>query len=310
MNKIVGFAFPGQGSQSPRMLVEHFKNSEIFNTVFDISKEVLGIDFKQLIQEGSAEDLSATQITQPLLLTANYAIWKMADINPKSVDLMAGHSLGEYSAYVAAESIKFEDALKLVSLRAKYMQEAVKEGEGGIAAVIGLNYDGLLEICNKITDEGDLVSMANLNSENQIVISGTKNGVDKAIILCKENGAKRAIPLAMSVPSHCKLMTPASIKFAKDLNKVEFTEPQTKVIQNFSVAHTNDVAKIKENLISQLYSPVRWAEIMNYFNNNNITHFYECGPSKVLTGLIKKQFTDTKLHSLDDYETLTSIKEN
>ena len=310
MNKSVGFAFPGQGSQSPGMLLEHFKNSEIFNTVFDISKEVLGIDFKQLIQEGSAEDLSATQITQPLLLTANYAIWKVADINPKSVDLMAGHSLGEYSAYVAAESIKFEDALKLVSLRAKYMQEAVKEGEGGIAAVIGLNYDGLLEICNEITDEGDLVSMANLNSENQIVISGTKTGVDKAIILCKENGAKRAIPLAMSVPSHCKLMTPASIKFAEDLNKVEFTEPQTMVIQNFSVAHTNDVAKIKENLISQLYSPVRWAEIMNYFNNNNITHFYECGPSKVLTGLIKKQFTDTKLHSLDDYETLTSIKEN
>ncbi len=310
MNKLVGFAFPGQGSQSPGMLVEHFKNSEIFNTVFDISKEVLGIDFKQLIQEGSAEDLSATQITQPLLLTANYAIWKVADINPKSVDLMAGHSLGEYSAYVAAESIKFEDALKLVSLRAKYMQEAVKEGEGGIAAVIGLNYDGLLEICNKITDEGDLVSMANLNSENQIVISGTKTGVDKAIILCKENGAKRAIPLAMSVPSHCKLMTPASIKFAEDLNKVEFAEPQTKVIQNFSVTHTSDVAIIKENLISQLYSPVRWAEIMNYFNNNNVTHFYECGPSKVLTGLIKKQFTNTKLHSLDDYETLTSIKEN
>ena len=310
MNKKLGFAFPGQGSQSPGMLAEHFKTSKIFNTVFDISKEVLDIDFKHLVQEGSIEDLSATQITQPLLLTANYAIWKVADINPKSVHLMAGHSLGEYSAYVAAESLKFEDALKLVSLRAQYMQESVKEGDGGIAAVIGLNYDSLLEICNKITNEGDLVSMANLNSENQIVISGTKTAVDKAIILCKENGAKRAIPLAMSVPSHCKLMTPASIKFAEDLNKVEFIEPQTKVIQNFSVAHTDDVSKIKENLISQLYSPVRWAEIMKYFNDNKITHFYECGPSKVLTGLIKKQFIDTKLHTLDDFETLTSIKES
>ena len=310
MAKKLGFAFPGQGSQSPGMLAEHFRTSKIFNTVFDISKEVTGIDFKYLVEDGSAEDLSATQITQPLLLTANYAIWKMADIDPKSVDLMAGHSLGEYSAYVAAESIKFEDALNLVSLRAKYMQEAVKEDEGGIAAVIGLNYDSLLDICNNVTDEGNLVSMANLNSENQIVISGTKTGVDKAILACKEIGAKRAIPLAMSVPSHCKLMTPASIKFSDDLNKVEFYEPQTKVIQNFSVTHTDDVVKIKENLISQLYSPVRWAEIMNYFQDYNITHFYECGPSKVLTGLIRKQFTDVELHSLDDFETLMSIKGN
>ena len=163
-------------------------------------------------------------------------MWKAANIDPKSVDIMAGHSLGEYSAYVAAEAIKFEDALELVSLRAKYMQEAVKEGEGGIAAIIGLDTKILETICRNITEEGDLVSMANLNSDNQIVISGTKTGVDKAIVSCKENGAKRAIPLAMSVPSHCKLMTPASIKFSEDLNKVEFLEPKTKVIQNFSTS--------------------------------------------------------------------------
>ena len=223
---------------------------------------------------------------------------------------MAGHSLGEYSAYVAAETIKFEDALELVSLRAKYMQEAVKEGEGGIAAIIGLDTENLETICRNITEDGDLVSMANLNSDNQIVISGTKTGVDKAIVSCKENGAKRAIPLAMSVPSHCKLMTPASIKFSEDLNKVEFLEPKTKVIQNFSVMHSDDVDIIKENLISQLYSPVRWSETMHLFKENNITEFYECGPSKVLTGLIKKKFTDISLHSLDDIETLTSIQEN
>jgi len=223
---------------------------------------------------------------------------------------MAGHSLGEYSAYVAAEAIKFEDALELVSLRAKYMQEAVKEGEGGIAAIIGLDSENLETICRNITEDGDLVSMANLNSDNQIVISGTKTGVDKAIVSCKENGAKRAIPLAMSVPSHCKLMTPASIKFSEDLNKVEFLEPKTKVIQNFSVMHSDDVDIIKENLISQLYSPVRWSETMHLFKESNITEFYECGPSKVLTGLIKKQFVDIALHSLDDIETLTSVQEN
>ena len=310
MTRKLGFAFPGQGSQSVGMLAEHFVTSKAFSNVFDISKEVLGTDFKKLIEEGTAEDLAATQVTQPLLLTANYALWKSANIDPKSVDIMAGHSLGEYSAYVAAEAIKFEDALELVSLRAKYMQEAVKEGEGGIAAIIGLDTKILETICRNITEEGDLVSMANLNSDNQIVISGTKTGVDKAIVSCKENGAKRAIPLAMSVPSHCKLMTPASIKFSEDLNKVEFLEPKTKVIQNFSVMHSDDVDIIKENLISQLYSPVRWSETMHLFKENNITEFYECGPSKVLTGLIKKQFVDIALHSLDDIETLTSIQEN
>ena len=310
MTRKLGFAFPGQGSQSVGMLAEHFVTSKAFSNVFDISKEVLGTDFKKLIEEGTAEDLAATQVTQPLLLTANYALWKAANIDPKSVDIMAGHSLGEYSAYVSAETIKFEDALELVSLRAKYMQEAVKEGEGGIAAIIGLDIENLETICRNITEDGDLVSMANLNSDNQIVISGTKTGVDKAIVSCKENGAKRAIPLAMSVPSHCKLMTPASIKFSEDLNKVEFLEPKTKVIQNFSVMHSDDVDIIKENLISQLYSPVRWSETMHLFKENNITEFYECGPSKVLTGLIKKQFADIALHSLDDIETLTSIQEN
>ena len=159
--------------------------------------------------------MSATEVTQPLLLTANQAIWKTTNINPSEVELMAGHSLGEYSAYVAAESLSFEEALKLVSLRAKFMQEAVKVGERGIAAIIGLNYSELLTICNDITKDGDLVSMANINSNNQIVISGTKIAVDIAIEMCKDKGAKRAIPLAMSVPSHCKLMTPASVKFSE-----------------------------------------------------------------------------------------------
>ena len=308
MSRILGFAFPGQGSQSPGMLSEHLSQSKEVNQVFDISQEVLGIDFKKLIQEGTAEDLSPTQITQPLLLTANQAIWKDLNIKPETVELMAGHSLGEYSAYVAAESITFEEALELVSLRAKYMQEAVPEGEGGIAAIIGLSHDQLLSICNQITDSGQLVSMANLNSENQVVISGTKEGVDKAIEVCKESGAKRAIPLAMSVPSHCKLMTPASQKFSLELDKINLLPPKTKVIQNFSVSHSDDVQTIKDNLVSQLYTPVRWFETMDYFIDAKITEFYECGPSKVLTGLIKRRFDNVVLNSLDNYETLNLVK--
>ena len=308
MSRKLGFVFPGQGSQSIGMLSEHFSGSKIFNNIFDIARDVLGVDFKKLIFEGTSEDLSATEVTQPLMLTANQAIWKTTNISPSEVEIMAGHSLGEYSAYVAAESLSFEEALTLVSLRAKYMQEAVEEGKGGIAAIIGLKYSELLNICNEITDDGDLVSMANINSDNQIVISGTKIAIDKAIEMCKDKGAKRAIPLAMSVPSHCKLMIPASLKFSEELNKIDFFPPKTKVLQNFSVSHSDDLNVIKENLVSQLYSPVRWSEIMDFFEKTKITNFYECGPAKVLTGLVKKRFSNIEISSLSDYHALNTLK--
>ena len=188
------------------------------------------------------------------------------------------------------------------------MQEAVKEGEGGIAAIIGLNYSELLTICNEITEDGNLVSMANINSDNQIVISGTKIAIDKAIEVCKDKGAKRAIPLAMSVPSHCKLMTPASIKFSEELDKIDLSPPKTQILQNFSVSHSNDLNVIKENLVSQLYSPVRWSETMDLFQKTQITKLYECGPAKVLTGLVKKRFRDIEVSSLSDYDTLNNLK--
>ena len=309
MPRKLGFVFPGQGSQSIGMLSEHFAGSKIFNNTFDIAREVLGVDFKKLVFEGTTEDLSATQVTQPLLLTANHAIWKTTNISPSEVELMAGHSLGEYSAYVAAESLDFEEALTLVSLRAKFMQEAVKEGEGGIAAIIGLNYSELLTICNEITEDGNLVSLANINSDNQIVISGTKIAIDKAIEVCKDKGAKRAIPLAMSVPSHCKLMTPASIKFSEELDKIDLSPPKTQILQNFSVSHSDDLNVIKENLVSQLYSPVRWSETMDFFEKTQITKLYECGPAKVLTGLVKKRFRDIEISSLSDYDTLSTLKD-
>ena len=308
MSKNIGYAFPGQGSQYIGMLEDYFINSPDFNEVFSIAKDVLNVDFKDLIQNGSSEDLTPTEVTQPLLLTANYALWKLSNIKPDDINIMAGHSLGEYSAYLAADSINFEDTLQLVSLRAEFMQEAVKEGEGGIAAIIGLSIDKLSSICKKISEGGHLVSMANINSDNQIVISGTREGVDNAIELCKENGAKRTIPLAMSVPSHCELMKPASIKFYNAIDNINFKSPKTKVIQNFSVSHSGDVDIIKANLVSQLYSPVRWSETMTYFKSLNLDQFIECGPSKVLTGLIKREFKETDIYSLDNFESLNNLR--
>ena len=308
MSKALGFVFPGQGSQYHGMLNEYFLNSNKFCLAFEEAKDISGIDFKSLIQDGSAEDLSATEITQPLLLTSNYALWLLCNKNPEDIEVMAGHSLGEYSAYVAAGSITFEEGLNLVMLRAKYMQEAVQEGDGGIAAILGLTKKELDPICKAITANGDLVSMANLNSDKQIVISGTRAGVENAIVLSKENGAKRAIPLAMSVPSHCELMKSASVRFSEELKKINFKVPKTKVLQNFSVTHSDNVDVIKNNLVSQLYSPVRWDETMNEFQDKNLESLYECGPSKVLTGLVKRKFMNTKVCSLDDYETLEIIQ--
>ena len=219
----MAFVFPGQGSQSIGMLNLYFSKEKKFNYVFDKSKEILGVDFKDLVLKWNPEDLSPTEITQPLMLTANNAIWECLEIEPKEVTVMAGHSLGEYSALVSAKSLTFEDALILVSSRAKFMQEAVPEGEGAIAAIIGLTYEDLNSICLSICDEGLLVELANINSSNQIVISGTKKAVDKAIQRSIEAGAKRALLLPMSVPAHCELMKPASEKFEKVLKFYKYT---------------------------------------------------------------------------------------
>ena len=302
MSQGLGFVFPGQGSQSIGMLNAYFSKEKKFNYVFDKSKEILGVDFKDLLLKGTAEDLSPTEITQPLMLTANNAIWECLAIEPKEVTVMAGHSLGEYSALVSAKSLTFEDALILVSSRAKFMQEAVPEGEGAIAAIIGLTYEDLNSICSSICNEGLLVELANINSSNQIVISGAKKAVDKAIERSIEAGAKRALLLPMSVPAHCELMKPASEKFEKVLNSINIQEPKCDVIQNVDASITNNVVQISENLISQIYSPVRWTDIMNFFNNLKLGKCIECGPGKVLSGLMKRTLKGTEIISLDNYE--------
>tara|TARA_Y100000748_G_C15464984_1_gene476498 strand:+ start:254 stop:1189 length:936 start_codon:yes stop_codon:yes gene_type:complete len=306
MSRGVAFVFPGQGSQSIGMLEEYFSKEKKFNYFFDISKEVLGVDFKYLVLNGTSEDLSPTEITQPLMLTANNAIWECLGIESDEVTVMAGHSLGEISALVAAKVLSFEDALTLVSSRAKFMQEAVPEGKGAIAAIIGLTYSDLNSICLSITNEGLLVEIANINSSNQIVISGIKEAVDIAIQRCTEAGAKRALKLPMSVPAHCKLMKPASEKFKEVLNSINMQEPKCKVIQNVNASATNKVETIAENLISQIYRPVRWTDIMNSLNELSLSKCFECGPGKVLSGLMKRTLKDTEIISLDNYESFTN----
>ena len=309
MSQGVAFVFPGQGSQSIGMLEPYFSKEKKFNYVFDQSKEILGVDFKDLVLNGSPEDLSPTEITQPLMLTANNAIWSCLEIEPDDVVVMAGHSLGEFSALVAAKTLTFEDALILVSSRAKFMQEEVPEGKGAIAAIIGLNYEDLNSICQSISNDGSLVELANINSSNQIVISGTKKAIDIAIQKCSEAGAKRAVLLPMSVPAHCKLMKPASEKFKVVLNSINMQEPKCNVIQNVDASITSSVLKISENLISQIYSPVRWTDIMNSFNELKLGTCIECGPGKVLSGLMKRSLEDIQIVSLDNYESFLD-KEN
>ena len=302
MSQGVAFVFPGQGSQSIGMLELYFSKEKKFNYVFDQSKEVLGVDFKDLVLNGTPEDLSPTEITQPLMLTANNAIWECLEIQPEEVVVMAGHSLGEFSALVAAKSLTFEDALTLVSSRAKFMQEAVPEGEGAIAAIIGLTYKDLNSICQSISHEGSLVELANINSSNQIVVSGAKEAIDVAIQRSTEAGAKRAVLLPMSVPAHCALMKPAAEKFKTALSSIEIKEPKCNVIQNVDASITKDVSKISENLISQIYSPVRWTDIMDSFNELTLGRCIECGPGKVLSGLMKRALKDIQIISLDNYE--------
>jgi len=298
----IAFVFPGQGSQSVGMLEDYFSKEKQFNYVFDVSREVLGTDFKDLILNGSPEDLSSTVTTQPLMLTANNAIWESLELDVQDVTVMAGHSLGEISAYVAAKTFTFEDALELVSARAKFMQEAVPEGEGAIAAIIGLTFNELESICVSISDENSVVELANINSLNQIVISGTKGAVDLALQRCSEVGAKRTLLLPMSVPAHCALMKPASERFKEVLNSVKMQEPKCNVIQNVNASSSNNIDIISENLISQIYSPVRWEEIMNSFSKLSIRNCIECGPGKVLSGLIKRSIIDASVISLDNYE--------
>ncbi|MCR3755311.1 MAG: [acyl-carrier-protein] S-malonyltransferase [Sodalis sp. Psp] len=285
---VFAMVFPGQGSQTVGMLAELAINHAVVETTFAEASSVLGYDLWQLVQQGQTEELNKTQQTQPALLAASVAIWRIwQQHGGKRPLLMAGHSLGEYSALVCSGSLDFTAAVELVALRGKLMQEATPAGTGAMSAIIGLNNNAIAAACEQAA-QGKIVSPVNFNSPGQVVIAGHKDAVERASVACKKAGAKRALLLPVSVPSHCELMKPAVEKLRQALEMVEFSTPQVSVINNVDVCAEQDPAAIRQALVRQLYSPVRWTETIELLAAQGIEVLLEVGPGKVLTGLAKR----------------------
>lgn len=282
------FVFPGQGSQTVGMLTELAATYPLVEETFREASDALGYDLWQLVSQGPAEELNKTWQTQPALLAASVAIYRVwQQQGGEQPVLMAGHSLGEYSALVCAGVLNFADAVKLVELRGKLMQEAVPEGTGAMQAIIGLDDAAIRKACEE-SAQGQVVSPVNFNSPGQVVIAGNKEAVERAGAACKAAGAKRALPLPVSVPSHCALMKPAADKLAVALESITFNAPAVPVINNVDVKAETDAAAIRHALVRQLYSPVRWTESVEAMAAQGVTQLLEMGPGKVLTGLTKR----------------------
>ncbi len=285
MTQKLAFVFPGQGSQFVGMLDGFISsNHEIVTAACTEASDVLGYDMAQLIALDPRQYLNQTKFTQPALLTAGVIAWRtwLNDNNEDYPSMLAGHSLGEYTALVCAEAMTFAEGLRLVAKRGELMQQAVAPGVGAMAAILGLNYDQVKQIC----DTG--AQIANINAPGQIVIAGTTQSVAAAIERAKAAGAKRAILLPVSVPSHCDLMRPAAEQFSSNLAAIAWRKPKFVVIHNFDVQPHSDAVAICDVLQKQLYSPVRWVETIEYFMQHGILEILECGPGKVLTGLNKR----------------------
>jgi len=279
--------FPGQGSQSLGMMAA-YGDSSVIRSTFDEASKALGRDLWQLVTEGPAEALSQTVNTQPLMLTAGIAVFRLwQEKGGKVPSMVAGHSLGEYSALVAAGVLRFNDAVPLVELRAKVMQEAVPSGEGAMAAILGLDAAAVMAACAD-SAQGQVVEAVNFNTPEQVVIAGQAPAVQRAADAAKAMGAKRAVMLPVSAPFHCSLMKPAAERLRQKLADLSFSVPQMPVVNDSDVSCLTDPQQIKEALVRQAASPVRWVEIMQAMAGQGITHVYECGPGKVLAGLVKR----------------------
>ncbi|MDO6563107.1 ACP S-malonyltransferase [Amphritea sp. 1_MG-2023] len=288
MPQPLAFVFPGQGSQHLTMLAELATEHAIIQDTFAEASAVLGYDLWALTQDGPEADLNQTDRTQPALLTAGVALWRLwQQQGGEQPALMAGHSLGEYTALVCAGAIAFKDAVNLVKLRGEFMQQAVPAGTGAMAAILGLADDAIQAACDAAAGD-EVVSPVNFNCPGQVVIAGNKDAVERAIEGCKAAGAKRAIPLPVSVPSHCVLMKPAAEQMAVALKNIEITLPSIQVIQNFTAKSANSVDELVENLLAQLYSPVLWTDSVQNMIEQGVERTVECGPGKVLSGLNKK----------------------
>lgn len=302
--------FPGQGSQAVGMLAELAEQYPIVIETFAQASDVLGYSLWDLVQNGPEEELNKTWKTQPALLAASVAIWRVwQEKQGKMPQMMAGHSLGEYSALVCAGVIDFSAAIKLVELRGQLMQEAVPAGTGAMYAIIGLDNDAIVKACEEAA-QGQVVSPVNFNSPGQVVIAGNKEAVERAGVLCKEAGAKRALPLAVSVPSHCALMKPAADKLAVALQEIEFKQPEIQVVNNVDVIAQTDANAIRDALIRQLYNPVRWTETVELIAEKGITQLLEIGPGKVLTGLTKRISKEMNAAAVNDIASLDAALGN
>ncbi|WP_224925369.1 ACP S-malonyltransferase [Bacillus pumilus] len=305
----IAFLFPGQGSQKIGMGKDLFDQEAVSKAVFEEADKTLGFDLSSMIFEGDAEELTLTYNAQSALLTTSIAILKKFEESGIKADYAAGHSLGEYTALVAAGALSFQDAVYAVRKRGELMNEAVPAGEGAMAAILGLDQTALLEVTKEVTESGHLVELANLNCPGQIVISGTAKGVELASEKAKEKGAKRAIALEVSGPFHSALMKPAAEKFTDVLSKLDISDAKTPVISNVTADIVTSRDAIETKLIEQLYSPVRFEESVERLIDLGVTTFIEIGPGKVLSGLVKKVNRRLTTISVSDQETIEAAIE-
>ncbi|NBI12335.1 ACP S-malonyltransferase [[Haemophilus] felis] len=308
--KKFAMVFPGQGSQEVGMLAALATEYPVVEQTFKQASDVLGYDLWQLVQQGPATELNKTWQTQPALLAASvaiYRVWqeKYPNLQPA---VMAGHSLGEYSALVCAGVLDFQQGIKLVELRGKLMQEAVPEGAGAMYAIIGLDNEAIIKACAE-AEQGEVVAAVNFNSPGQVVIAGAKAAVERAAAACKAAGAKRALPLSVSVPSHCLLMKPAADQMAVELDHIDMCEPIIAVINNVDVNKEIDPINIRHALVRQLYSPVRWTETVEKMASEGVEVLVEIGPNKVLTGLTKRIVAGLQASAVNDLDSLDAIQE-
>lgn len=303
----LAFVFPGQGSQKIGMLADLAAQFPVVQETFAEASAVLGYDLWDLVQNGAQEDINLTERTQPLLLTASVAVWRVW--NSKSAvkpALLAGHSLGEWSALVCAGVVDFAAAVKIVQLRGKYMQDAVPAGVGAMYAIIGLEDELILEACKK-AEQGEVVTAVNFNSPGQVVIAGHAAAVERAGALCKEAGAKRALPLPVSAPFHTDLMRPAAERLAELVTATPFNSPSIPVVHNVTAATEHNPEKIKALMIEQIYSPVRWVECVMAMAEAGIAVTVECGPGKVLSGLNKRISADLSTYSIEKSDEVDAV---
>lgn len=303
----LAFVFPGQGSQSVGMM-QGFDALPVVRETFEEAGAVLNQNLWQMASAGPVEVINQTVNTQPVMLTAGVAVYRAwQQLGGKQPQLMAGHSLGEYTALVAAGALSFTDALPLVRYRAQVMQEAVADGVGGMAAILGLDDDIVRAVCAEVA-QGDVVEAVNFNTPGQVVIAGHKEAVERGMELAKAKGAKRVLPLPVSVPSHCSLMKPAAEKLAAYLQSVSFQAPIVPVLHNADVKSHNSEADIRDALVRQLYQPVRWVETVHALAAAGVTHVAECGPGKVLAGMTKRIVADMQGVALTDAAALEQVK--